>query len=236
MALGMTSNRNGLQSASSSPRIVQGGQGTSLSATHVPSSYRSPPIASRGFDHEPSSLLPSRAAPAPPLASSSRRESLGLGGSSSRSTSKSTNNSPNPNRFSGPISAPLNLVSSGHPIPPPRPSRAGTLPFAEGSAPHNGIPPHTANRAVGASSAYAVNPSPPPLLHQPFSAPTNPYAMQSMEKSLDTNVGLGVGMPMAVMEPRDKELPDKPGGRSRSGTGKSSTRDKKSVFGVLTGM
>lgn len=45
-----------------------------------------------------------------------------------------------------------------------------------------------------------------------------------------------MGTPMGVIEPRDKELPKEPVvmGRNRSGTGKSS-KDKKSVFGVLSG-
>jgi len=45
-----------------------------------------------------------------------------------------------------------------------------------------------------------------------------------------------MGTPMGVVEPRDKDLPKEPTamGRNRSGTGKSS-KDKKSVFGVLSG-
>ncbi|ORY33115.1 kinase-like domain-containing protein [Naematelia encephala] len=44
-----------------------------------------------------------------------------------------------------------------------------------------------------------------------------------------------MGMPMGVVEPKDKELPKEPAttGRNRSGTGKSS-KDKKSMFGVLS--
>ena len=57
-----------------------------------------------------------------------------------------------------------------------------------------------------------------------------------LERDFDEKVGLGVGMPMNVVEPREKELPKEPiaMGRNRSGTGKSS-KDKKSVFGVLSG-
>lgn len=50
---------------------------------------------------------------------------------------------------------------------------------------------------------------------------------------------VGVGVPMGVVEPREKELPREPGsaamgGRSRSGTGRSS-KDKKSMFGFVSG-
>ncbi|KAI9636781.1 kinase-like domain-containing protein [Dioszegia hungarica] len=48
------------------------------------------------------------------------------------------------------------------------------------------------------------------------------------------NVG-GLGVPMPMQEPRDKELPKEPTitGRSRSGTGKSS-KEKKSMFGFVS--
>jgi p21-activated kinase 1 len=57
-----------------------------------------------------------------------------------------------------------------------------------------------------------------------------------LDKDFDDKVGLGMGTAMAVVEPREKELPKEPVtmGRNRSGTGKSS-KDKKSVFGVLSG-
>lgn len=51
---------------------------------------------------------------------------------------------------------------------------------------------------------------------------------------------VGVGVPMGVIEPREKELPREPGsvvvmgGRSRSGTGRSS-KDKKGMFGFVSG-
>nr|AAL58842.1 PAK1 kinase [Cryptococcus neoformans var. neoformans] len=49
---------------------------------------------------------------------------------------------------------------------------------------------------------------------------------------------VGVGVPMGVVDPREKELPREPGsaamgGRSRSGTGRSS-KDKKSMFGFVS--
>lgn len=51
---------------------------------------------------------------------------------------------------------------------------------------------------------------------------------------------VGVAVPMGVIEPREKELPREPGsvvvmgGRSRSGTGRSS-KDKKGMFGFVSG-
>lgn len=91
---------------------------------------------------------------------------------------------------------------------------------------------------ISPSSQFLNQPTPPPLQHQPFSAPGNPYAGASagLDKDFDEKVGLGMGVPMNVVEPRDKELPKEPiaMGRNRSGTGKSS-KDKKSVFGVLSG-
>lgn len=51
---------------------------------------------------------------------------------------------------------------------------------------------------------------------------------------------VGVGVPMGVIESREKELPREPGsvvvmgGRSRSGTGRSS-KDKKGMFGFVSG-
>jgi p21-activated kinase 1 len=66
--------------------------------------------------------------------------------------------------------------------------------------------------------------------------------MSSLEKGMEAadigggNVG-GLGVPMPMQEPRDKELPKEPTitGRSRSGTGKSS-KEKKSMFGFVSGM
>ena len=83
---------------------------------------------------------------------------------------------------------------------------------------------------MGPSSGFLSNP--PPLHHQHSAG----YP-QSLEKTLEeTNLGVGVGVPMNVAEPREKDLPREPVamGRNRSGTGKS-LKDKKSVFGVLTG-
>jgi p21-activated kinase 1 len=57
-----------------------------------------------------------------------------------------------------------------------------------------------------------------------------------LDRDFEEKVGMGMGQPMGVVEPRDKDLPKEPitMGRNRSGTGKSS-KDKKSVFGVLSG-
>lgn len=142
------------------------------------------------------------------------------------------------------------MTSNG--APPPRPTRAGTLPLDQqlglnvnGSAfrdrDQNPLSPTLtsargqAGLPSGTQSQFLTQPTPPPLQHQPFSAPGNPYGA-GMEKEFEDKVGLGMGTPMNVLEPRDKELPKEPiaMGRNRSGTGKSS-KDKKSVFGVLSG-
>jgi p21-activated kinase 1 len=254
-------------SAGSSPRVAQGpsfggagagaGAGAVAGDRHGPSSYRT-----AGTD--PTSMVPSRAAPLPPgpsrrdsaLASSTNTNAYPA--SSSRAgafQSKSASNSPNPNRYSaGPTSAgylstSMAMTGSSNGAPPPRPSRAGTLPLGDQFGHLNGTTP-TANsfrdpvpsaRTVQGSpiagQTYLPTPQAPPLVHQPFSAPGNPYAMSSVEKGMEeTKIGLGVGTPMPVQESRDKELPKEPPtmGRNRSGTGKSS-KDKKSVFGVLSG-
>lgn len=147
--------------------------------------------------------------------------------------------------------------SGGGGAAPPRPTRAGTLPLDQqlaGGPSINGSsfrdpivsPPLQSARSpiqggggsqlTGTQSTFLSQPT-PPLHHQPFSAPGNPYTAQGgLEKDFDEKVGLGMGMPMGVVEPREKELPKEPAttGRNRSGTGKSS-KDKKSVFGVLSG-
>lgn len=139
----------------------------------------------------------------------------------------------------------MQLSAASNGIPPPRPTRAGTLPLAESSL--NGISPISATHAngrinaapggmspgVAVPSGYLTQPTPPPLHHQPFSAPTNPYAIQSIEKGMDeTKIGSGAGMPMNVVEPsKEKDLPNAPAAsRSRSGTGKS--QKGKSIFGL----
>jgi hypothetical protein len=96
-----------------------------------------------------------------------------------------------------------------------------------------------ANAAAGGLSpaagglSFLPAPAPPPLLHQPYSSPNNPYSTQGIEKGIeDTKLGLGMGMPMNVVEPsKEKELPNAPNTtRSRSGTGKS--QKGKSIFGL----
>lgn len=236
----------GMVSATASPRLGPGG-------VHAPSSFRSPPVASpTGFDST-AHLLPSRAAPAPP-GMTGRRESnaagtgnpdASYGAGPSRTYPKSASNSPNPNRYSaGPSGAGMvPALSASNGIPPPRPTRAGTLPLGESSM--NGLSPISTshvtarvNAAAGGISpggggpAYLGQPAPPPLQHQPFSAPTNPYATQGIERGMEeTKIGLGMGTPMNVVEPsKEKELPNAPAqSRSRSGTGKS--QKGKSIFG-----
>lgn len=242
----------GMVSASNSPRIHQQ-PSQQQSGVHAPSAFRSPPITSpNGFDNN-SHMLPSRAAPAPP--GMVRRESNGYGPSDaslvagpSRAYSKSAANSPNPNRYSAGASTsglPPQMSSTANGIPPPRPTRAGTLPLGESSM--NGLSPISPanaasriNAPVGGMSpgmaahpGYLAQPTPPPLHHQPFSAPGNPYTTQGIEKGMEeTKFGLGMGTPMNVVEPsKEKELPNAPiPSRSRSGTGKS--QKGKSIFGL----
>ncbi|OCF39778.1 STE/STE20/PAKA protein kinase [Kwoniella heveanensis CBS 569] len=267
LSLGMISSGHpqSVSSATSSPRVPQGSS-SGPGGSAAPSAYRSPVISTpMGFD-QAANLQPTRAAPAPPGVapnSNSRRDSQGYPVSTSSSRqqayqSRSSNNSPNPNRYSAGASTSYMAMTSGggsNGVPPPRPTRAGTLPLGEhpGGAGQNGwdsmSPPLGSARspvmtgspspaAVAGGSAFLQNPTPPPLHHQHVSAPGNPYATQaqSLEKSFEeAKIGLGVGVPMNVGEPKDKDLPKEPGtiGRNRSGTGKSS-KDKKSVFGFMS--
>lgn len=235
-------------------------------------------------------------------ASSGRRESIG-GYVSSNSPSRSgsiggqgtgsANASPNPNRYSaahGTATAAMYGLtagmgaSNGHAsTPPPRPSRAGTVPL-DGLYPlvTNGLQPSSAtgatmiasplsnappsfNRAPASMSnihhqplsahqyqsmamgdqALTFSPntfssnagtlssalSPPPLLHQPFSAPGNPYAVAN---GSETTVAASI--PVRNSGGSDeKDLPEKPKGRERSLTNKSNKDGKKSVFGFMSG-
>lgn len=150
-------------------------------------------------------------------------------------------------------------------VPPARPSRAGTLPldgmytalngFAISGQPSSSLaangmntapvlPPintmPTYNRAPATISAAgggggggglpqlisptSALPSHPPLTHQSFSAPTNPYSLMG-ETSDEPE----------TMVIEEKDLPEKPKGRERSGTNKSRDGGKKGVFGFMTG-
>ena len=126
--------------------------------------------------------------------------------------------------------------------PPPRPTRAGTVPLGEHSS-SNGIAPsssfrdptpHDASLNAANHAGFLSQPTPPALHHQPFSAPINPYAGQNNVE--EPKIGLTMGVPMNIVDSKDKDLPKDPvaAGRNRSGTGKS-LNNKKSVFGVLTG-
>jgi len=235
-------------SATSSPRLHQGGGGAATS-------FRSPPIATPNTFDTGAHMLPSRAAPVPPgllrhdssqPITPTPQQTLGAG--PSRPYPKSSSNSPNPNRYSaGASSTPLTPMSGGpNGIPPPRPTRAGTMPYAESG--QNGLQPMSATQALArgqpstlspaGGSNFLTQPPPaplPPLHHQPYSSPSNPYSTQGIEKGIeDTKLGQGVGMPMNVVEPtKEKELPNAPNtatSRSRSGTGKS--QKGKSIFGL----
>ena len=248
MALGMVP--TAAAASSSSPRLPSGGAGGSAAdrdrAGHAPTAYRSPLISSPiGFE-SPSHMQPTRAAPAPPGSKrdsglpSSPAQYAAPSSSSSRpyTAPKSATASPNPNRYSaGPISShhASNMTTNG--APPPRPTRAGTLPLGDLNGEPGPLSPGLPGSSRGPGGSGFAHPTPPPLNHQPFSAPTNPYAAQTLDKQMeDTNMGLGVGVPMDVQEPRDKELPQEPAmRRNRSGTGKSMGKEKKSIFGALSG-
>ncbi|KAK8844042.1 hypothetical protein IAR55_006836 [Kwoniella newhampshirensis] len=253
LSLGMVSSGPTLQpSAATSPRLPQG-QGGQPTA---PSAFRSPPM---NFDSQ-TSLQPTRAAPAPPgpptrrdsNLTSSPAQGYPSSSSSSRNPSyhnKSAQNSPNPNRYSaGAGTSYMTMTSGSNGVPPPRPTRAGTLPVGEHPGASNGwdavspsIPSARSPNITGSPSAGSAfiqhhQPVPPALINQPITTPGNPYSTQTLEKNFEeAKIGLGVGVPMNVVEPKEKELPKEPPvvGRNRSGTGKSS-KDKKSVFGFMS--
>ncbi|KIR52184.1 STE/STE20/PAKA protein kinase [Cryptococcus gattii Ru294] len=223
-------------SANASPRIPSASNGAS---SHAPSAYRLPAGGAITPSHD-SAFTP---------ASSSRGQSY--------------KGSPNPNaRYSTgnpSLPPPLATASGGNGIPPPRPNRAGTLPLDLTSNTMSSWDPSP----VSASSARSPGSQLPPILpspsvfsppatlnHQPFSAAApsgNPYfptttATTVIEKGMEDvklSGPVSVAVPMGVIEPREKELPREPGsvvvmgGRSRSGTGRSS-KDKKGMFGFVS--
>lgn len=114
---------------------------------------------------------------------------------------------------------------------PPRPVRSGTLPAGE---------------HPGASYSNGMSVSPLPQLSIPpvpaIPSPSTPTSGNSsnqtfvstptpLEQSLESKMNLGPTIPVQT----DKELPNGPPTvRARSGT-KGSSKDKKSMFGVLSG-
>ncbi|KAJ9104015.1 hypothetical protein QFC19_004149 [Naganishia cerealis] len=91
----------------------------------------------------------------------------------------------------------------------------------------------SSNTGFSSNGVSAGSPSvlsPPALLHQPFSAPGNPYAIANASET--TGVG---SMPIRTSGGSDeKDLPEKPKGRERSLTNKSNKDGKKSVFGFMS--
>ncbi|ODN81141.1 hypothetical protein L202_03234 [Cryptococcus amylolentus CBS 6039] len=207
LALGM--GPSSTPSSTSSPR---------LPSQHAPSSFRSP------LD-------------SPQLSTPSGRDSSYTSASSSRGLSYK--GSPNPNaRFS------TGAAGGSNPIPPPRPMRAGTMPL---ELPSNNVTswdtiPLPPSKSPSTPYPPGQTPAlPSPSVYTPMSANgVNPY---SLEKNMeDVKLAGQIGLPMGVAEPRhggavagEKELPREPtnGGRSRSGTGRSS-KDKKSMFGFVS--
>lgn len=144
------------------------------------------------------------------------------------STSGAAAGSPSVNRHSytmGPGGAGSSMSQ------PPRPVRSGTLPAGEhpgasysngmstGPLPQLSIPPVPA--IPSPSTPTSGNSS-----NQPFVTTPTP-----LEQSLESKMNLGPTIPVQT----DKELPNGPPTvRARSGT-KGSSKDKKSMFGVLSG-
>nr|ODN78217.1 STE/STE20/PAKA protein kinase [Cryptococcus depauperatus CBS 7841] len=137
--------------------------------------------------------------------------------------------------------SPSATQANGRQVPPPRPVRAGTMPL-ELPSNNSSVWDQQSKPPSAVPASTSLHQQPPPLTHQPISAPNNPYAMTNVQNALPQDDKVpSVGMPMNVAEPRDreKELPREPGmirgesGRSRSGTGRSS-KDKKSMFGFVS--
>lgn len=160
------------------------------STGHAPSSFRSPTMPVHDFT-TPSPLLPSRAAPPPP--GPRRESSLGtvptqasLASGSRQYQSKSATNSPNPNRYSAGAPGPgfpgqgfpgqagagvggMTMTANGaggnvSGLPPPRPSRAGTMPLDTNMLNGMGAGPLSppTNRTPGGSPISHSHYLPPP--------------------------------------------------------------------------
>lgn len=88
--------------------------------------------------------------------------------------------------------------------------------------------------ASSASGPAAMHHTPPPLHHQPFSAPVNPYAGGAADDVSSAPFGLQSGAVTPIEEHGEKDLPDKPKGRERSMTNKSQKGEKKGMFGFMS--
>lgn len=114
-------------------------------------------------------------------------------------------------------------MNSGNSIPspmPPVPPNYNRAPASTSMLNNNG-------NGNGGGSHTPTTPmplQPPPLHHQPFSAPGNPYAIAGLDGEVE-KAGFGAD---------DKD--EKSKGRERSGTKSSTKEGKKSVFGFMTGM
>lgn len=112
---------------------------------------------------------------------------------------------------------------------PPRPVRSGTLPAGEhpGASYSNGM-------SVAPLPQLSIPPVPAiPSPSTPTSGNSNTFVSTPtpLEQSLESKMNLGPTIPVQT----DKELPNGPPTvRARSGT-KGSSKDKKSMFGVLSG-
>lgn len=171
---------------------------------------------------------------APPASSSSRHDqdhmvSPGLSsGPSSRVPTiygYSSSNSPNLNNRHS-----YTTGNQGQQPQPPRPTRSGTMPAGEYPTLNgNGVYGRegrstSVSNASGQTMAMGSGGNIPPV-------PPVPFQPQPLEQSFEQTLGMGPTIPVQMNQ--DAPKGDTPTMRARSGTGKS-TKDKKSMFGVLS--
>ena len=135
-------------------------------------------------------------------------------------TSPSASTGPPTSSHSPYLSSP-HIMNSSNSIPSPMPPVPPNYSRAPASTSvlnnGNGNGPHTPMTPMPLQ--------PPPLHHQPFSAPGNPYAMVGLDGEVE-KAGAGA---------EDKDGNEKSKGRERSGTKSSTKEGKKGVFGFMTG-
>lgn len=180
---------------------------------------------------------------APPshmMSSSSRRDSGGGLVSPPISSATSSSRTPTAHGYSATSSPNMNRHSyttgpaytAPHPQPP-RPVRSGTLPAGEHPGMLNGnhyrVDGRTASNGSTGPHSNGIGGGPglslPPV-------PSVGSMSSPLETSFDSKIGIGPTIPVQPEKDAVKDAP--PTMRARSGTGKS-TKDKKSVFGVLSG-
>lgn len=178
----------------------------------------SPPSAFRTQE-----ITPNFAAPSHPSATRQYSDtSLAPSQSSSSYGQYSASNSPNLNRHSY-------TLNPGPQAPqPPRPVRSGTLPAGE--HPGAGLNGHYANPTYSMISPNNGTYGAPSIP----SVPVVPFQSGPLEQSFESKLSLGPTIPVQMGQDAPKDTGAPPTVRARSGTGKSS-KDKKSVFGFMSG-